>query len=117
MVVSQSPLHLPPNGEPEPDVTLLKLPEEQYRSRLPTGEDVLLLIEVSKSTLEYDRSKKLPIYAKANIPEIWIHNLTDKQLEVYRNPQGERYTSLSTYAEGQEVAPLAFDGEPVQWWA
>ena len=116
MVVSQSPLHLPPDGEPEPDVVLLKLPKERYQSRLPNGEDVLLLIEVSKSTLEYDRLKKLPIYARANIPEVWIRNLIDNQLEVYRNPQGERYTSLSTYSEGQGVAPLAFEGEAVEWW-
>ena len=117
VLAAQNPLHLPSDGEPEPDIMLLKPPKERYQSRLPTGEDVLLLIEVSKSTLEYDRSKKLPIYARANIPEVWIHNLADKQLEVYRNPQGERYTSLSTYAEGQEVAPSAFGDEPIQWWA
>ena len=57
VVMSQSPLHLPPDGEPEPDIVLLEPPEEQYKSRLPRGEDVLLLIEVSKSTLEYDRTK------------------------------------------------------------
>ncbi len=116
MVVSQSSLHLPPDGEPEPDVVLLELPREQYQSRLPTGEDVLLLVEVSKSTLEYDRTKKLPIYARAEIPEVWIHNLVDNQLEVYKNPQNERYTSLSTYEEGQEVAPSSFSDELVQWW-
>ena len=115
MVVSQSPLHLPPDGEPEPDVVLLKLPKEQYQSRLPSGEDVFLLIEVSKSTLEYDRLKKLPIYARANIPKVWIRNLVDNQLEVYRNPQGERYTSLSTHSEAQAVASLAFEGEVVEW--
>ncbi len=117
VLAAQNPLHLSPDGEPEPDIVLLKPPKEQYQSRLPTGEDVLLLIEVSKSTLEYDRTKKLPIYARATIPEVWIHNLVDSQLEVYRNPQNERYTSLSTYEEGQEVAPLAFGSEFIQWWA
>ncbi len=117
VLAAQNPLHLPPDGEPEPDIMLLKPPKEQYQSRLPTGKDVLLLIEVSKSTLEYDRSKKLPIYARASISEVWIHNLVDRQLEVYRNPQGERYTSLFTLSEGEEVAPLAFSGEGVQWWA
>lgn len=117
LIVSQSPLHLPPDGEPEPDVALLKLPKEQYQTRLPKAEDVLLLVEVSKSTLEYDRVKKLPIYARANIPEVWIHNLVDNQLEVYQKPQGERYASLTTYTKGQEVAPLSFRDEPVQWWA
>ena len=116
MVVSQSPLHLPPDGEPEPDVALLKLPEEQYQSRLPNGEDVLLLVEVSKSTLEHDRTKKLPIYARASVPEVWIHNLIDNQLEVYKDPQGKRYTSLMTYAKGQEVAPLAFSDALTRWW-
>ena len=111
----QNPLRLT-ESEPQPDLVLLELPLERYTKRLPQAEDVLLLVEVSKSTLEYDRTKKLPVYARATIPEVWIRNLIDNQLEVYRNPQGERYTSLSTYAEGQEVAPLAFSGKPVQWW-
>lgn len=112
----QNPLRLT-NSEPQPDLVLLELPLENYIKRLPEAADVLLLIEVSKSTLEYDRVKKLPIYAKAEIPEVWIRNLVDDQLEVYRNPQGERYTSLSTYVKGQEVTSLAFEGEPIQWWA
>ena len=112
----QNPLRLT-DSEPQPDLVLLKLPLENYIKRLPEAADVLLLIEVSKSTLEYDRTKKLPIYARAGIPEVWIHNLVDEQLEVYRNPQSERYTSLSTYAKGQEVAPLVFDDKPIQWWA
>ena len=115
-VMSRSPLQLPPDSETEPDIALLKLPKEQYRSRLPRGEDVLLLVEVSKNTLEYDRSKKLPIYARAEIPEVWIHNLIDNQLEVYRNPQNERYTSLSTYAAGREVAPSMFGNNSIRWW-
>ena len=61
--------------------------------------------------------KNFRFTARASISEVWIHNLVDRQLEVYRNPQGERYTSLFTLSEGEEVAPLAFSGEGVQWWA
>ena len=112
----QNPLRFE-HSEPQPDLVLLELPLERYAERLPQAEDVLLLVEVSKSTLEYDRTKKLPVYARAGIPEVWIRNLVDDQLEVYRNPQGERYTSLATYTKGQEVTPLAFSGEALEWWA
>ncbi|MDQ3460631.1 MAG: Uma2 family endonuclease [Deinococcota bacterium] len=116
MVVSQSPIHLSAHSEPEPDIVLLRLPRERYQERLPRAEDILLLIEVADSSLAYDRNKKLPVYATAGIPEVWILDLNENRLEVYRKPQGERYSALTTYAEGERAAPLAFEDSALEWW-
>jgi Uma2 family endonuclease len=115
LISVQSPVRLLPDSEPQPDLVLLKPPLETYRNRLPQAEDILLLIEVADSSLEYDRNEKLPIYARAEIPEVWIVNLKDKQLEVYSEPKNGRYGQLKTYEEGSEVAPRAFD-ESINCW-
>ena len=87
LVLVQCPIQIPPNSEPEPDFALLRLPIERYKTQKPQPEDILLVIEVSDSTLAYDRSKKLSLYAEANIPEFWIKNLSENTLEVYRQPE------------------------------
>ncbi|CAN5903130.1 Uma2 family endonuclease [soil metagenome] len=113
-VVSQSPVQLQPNSEPEPDLTLLKLPIDRYKERKPQAEDILLIVEVSDSTLLYDRGKKLRLYAKADIPEVWISNLQDNVLEAYREPKGGRYCVHLTFLEGEDVTPL-FSDKPFSW--
>lgn len=117
VVSAQNPVKLLPNSEPEPDIALLKPPAETYRERLARSEDILLVIEVADSSLEYDRNTKLPIYAEAGIPEVWIINLKDEGLEVYREPGQERYEQLATYQKGDEVAPVAFSGVRIDWWS
>jgi len=117
VVSSQNPVKLPPNSEPEPDIALLKPPAETYRESLAEAEDILLVVEVADSSLEYDRTTKLPIYAQAGIPEIWIINLKDGGLEVYREPKQGRYGQLITYRKGDEVAPLKFARDEVDWWS
>lgn len=100
-------------SEPQPDFALVKLPEEQYRERLPQKNDVLLIIEVSDSTLTYDREQKLPAYAEAGIPEYWILNLNEDVLEVYRQPMGRNYRSRTLYPVGE---PVEFMGGQLEWW-
>ena len=68
MVAVQSPLRLSEDSEPEPDLMVLKPPLERYQDRLPTPEDVLLLVAVADTSLEFDRAVKLPLYAEAGIP-------------------------------------------------
>ncbi|CAN5876112.1 Uma2 family endonuclease [soil metagenome] len=115
---TQSPIKLPDDSEPEPNIVLLKPPSQQYRSRLPEPADILLIVEVSKSTLLYDRTVKLELYARAGIPEFWLLNLNKLQLEVYRNPDAEevRYRELTTYDEGRTAAPGAFAECALEWW-
>lgn len=92
-------------SEPEPDLTLLKFREDFYSSGKATSEDVLLLIEVSDSTLKYDRDVKLKLYAKASVAEVWIVNLPKKILEVYSLPSEDKYTSVEKYEKAQTVSP------------
>lgn len=112
-VLPQSSMRLSDRSEPQSDVLLVSLPKERYLERLPEPADVLLLIEVSDSTLKYDREQKLPVYAEAGIPEYWIRNLVDDILEVYREPIGRNYRSRTLYRAGETVE---FMGERLEWW-
>jgi Uma2 family endonuclease len=112
VVMPQCSLIIAPDSEPEPDLMLLKPPLSTYKDRDPYPEDVLLVLEVSDTTLSQDRSLKLPLYAGAGIPEIWIVNLLEERLEVYRAPGYEP----SYFAKGVKVAPLALGGDGLEWW-
>ena len=82
----QDPIILSTNSEPEPDLAIVKKRADNYLSSHPTGSDILLLIEISDSTLKYDREVKLPLYAEAGIPDYWIFNLIRNHLEAYSQP-------------------------------
>jgi Uma2 family endonuclease len=119
VVMPQVPLDVNlPHYQPEPDIAILHPPKTQYKIRKNHASDVLWLIEVSDSTLEKDREIKLPIYATAGVPEVWIHNVGANQLEVYTRPNASeaRYARLETFSEGETVTPVCFPGEPLEWW-
>lgn len=82
----QEPIILPSNSEPEPDVVIARKKTDNYLSAHPTVRDLILVIEISDSTLKYDREAKLPLYAEAGINNYWIVNLVDRCLEIYSNP-------------------------------
>jgi Uma2 family endonuclease len=103
VVQVQGLVRLSDGSEPQPDFALLRLPQEQYQDRLARGEDILLLVEVSDTTLEYDRKDKLPVYAEAGVPEYWIINLNENVLEVYRQPIGRQYRTRTLYQPGEKV--------------
>jgi len=110
-VRTQQPITLPEQTtEPEPDFVLARR-TENYRTRHPLPSDILLVGEVSDSTLAYDRGKKLRLYAKAGISEYWIVNLVNNVLEVYRDPMGSGssadYKTKLTYQPNAKVAPAA----------
>jgi Uma2 family endonuclease len=111
IVEIQSPLVLG-GSEPEPDVMLLKWQSNFYKGKKPLATDLLLLIEVADSSLDFDRDIKLPIYAEAGIQEYWIVNLLEDKIEVYRDPQpAGRYATVLTFTRGQQIECLAFPGE------
>lgn len=87
----QNPVYLDESNEPEPDIALLKPRQQPYREAHPRPEDVLLIIEVADSSLEYDRDVKLPLYAKHAIPEVWLIDVVANRLEIYRQPQQGDY--------------------------
>jgi Uma2 family endonuclease len=91
--------------EPQPDVILLKPREDFYWSRFATGEDTLLVIEVSDTTFNYDRKVKAPLYARYGIPEYWIVEIEAARLHCFRSPIDGRYTDVSTPTPGMTELP------------
>ena len=97
----QNPIQLGEYSEPEPDLAVVRLPRQQYRLRHPNTEDVLLLVEVADSSLEFDQQVKLPLYAEHGIPEVWIVNVAEQQVEIHTSPQEGKYQfrQLVTFEE------------------
>ena len=112
-VDTQNPIELPSDGRPQPDIVLYDL--ELDETQLPRPENIHLVIEISDSTLNTDRTTKLADYARDGIKEYWIINLIHNQLEVYRDPDGMRYATTFTVKPGQGQACLAFPDEPIDW--
>ncbi len=105
-MLCQLPLMLGSKRLPEPDATVLAEPLEAY-SDLPTGADARLVMEVSDATLQMDRNYKMRLYARAGIAEYWIVNISERVLEVYREPGENGYAHVIALAEADSVRPLA----------
>jgi hypothetical protein len=86
LVISQSPIHLDDFSEPQPDLALLRFREDFYASALPAPEDVLLVVEVSDTTVHYDRRVKMDLYARHGIPEAWLCNLRSLSPGLWPDP-------------------------------
>lgn len=99
----QNPIRLDDHSEPLPDVAVLKRREDFYRDGHPTPDDVLLVVEVSDTTLDYDCRTKVPLYARAGVPEVWIVNLTDERIETYADVTGGAYRQIGNAGRGDEV--------------
>jgi len=104
----QNPVRLSNFSEPEPDFAILKGQPEDYESKHPEPEDILVLIEVSDSTIEYDRTTKAPLYARQKIHELWIIDLNALVVEVYRFPSPEGYQQIQVFRQDQSIAFEAF---------
>ncbi|WP_035800017.1 Uma2 family endonuclease [Crocosphaera chwakensis] len=102
----QNSIRLNNYSEPQPDIVLLKPRSDFYESKIPETDDIYLVIEVADSTIKYDQEIKLPLYAESNINEVWIVNLNNKTLEVYRQTQDKTY--LEKQKNVQSISPLAF---------
>ncbi|MGH8728904.1 MAG: Uma2 family endonuclease [Burkholderiales bacterium] len=107
-IISQSPVILSEDSQPEPDLVLLKPRADHYSTALPTPSDVLLLIEVADTTLDYDRNTKIPLYARTGIPEVWLVNLKDNSIEVYREPSAAGYKLILRPAAEDSISPTQF---------
>jgi Uma2 family endonuclease len=109
LVSVQTPLRLDAHNEPQPDLMLLKPRADDYQSRHPNAADVLLLIEVSDTSLAFDRETKLPLYARFGVPEVWIVDLKGAAIEVYREPRGDAYALKERLTSGS-LAPVLVPG-------
>ena len=104
----QNPIQLTRRTEPQPNVVLLQPRADYYATAHPIPSEVLLLVEVSDSTVDFDRDVKVPNYARSGIQEVWLWALEVNCLEVYRNPTANGYTSMQKFERGEMVSPLAF---------
>lgn len=109
-VWAQNPIVLGGLSEPQPDVALLRQPDDSYKRHLPTAADVLLVVEVADTTVERDREAKLPIYSSFGIREAWLVNLPDEVVEVHRRPTKSGYKNVRRLRRGSKITPLAFPG-------
>jgi len=87
----QSPIALDAYSAPEPDLVLLRPRADFYAEAHPSPSDVLLAVEVADTSADYDRAIKLPLYAQAGLPEVWLIDLQKGCIEVYAQPQGAAY--------------------------
>ena len=102
-VSPQNPISLGDRDEPQPDLSLLKTRPDPGAARPPGPGDVLLVVEVSDTTLRYDRNVKLPLYARAGIPEVWVVDLQDSFVEVYAKPTVDSYARVHRYGRGERA--------------
>ncbi|MEH1778672.1 Uma2 family endonuclease [Nostoc sp.] len=114
VIRGQDPITLSNQSEPEPDVAIARGKDEDYLAHHPYPEDIFLVIEISDSTLDYDQTTKLKIYAEAGISDYWIVNLNVRQLErysqPYQNAQGEfNYLTKQISLPHQSVAVPGFE--------
>lgn len=108
MINVQNPLQLDTISQSQPDITLLRPRSDYYQSKSINPDDILLLIEVADSSIKYDRQIKAPFYAKHGISELWIINLENQTVEIYRDPQSDGYKDCHTFHPGDKIAPKAF---------
>jgi Uma2 family endonuclease len=109
LVSVQNPVRLGEEAEPEPDVALLRS-RDDYAERLPTAEDVLLLVEVADTSLAADRSEKLPLYARCGVAEVWLVAVGsgENYIEVCRDPSPEEgYGFHQRHRRGETLTPAA----------
>ncbi len=102
----QLPITLP-TSEPEPDIAVVRIDPGEYANHHPSPSEILLLIEVSYSTLEFDREEKALAYAKANIADYWILDIVEHQAYIYRSPSQSGYQSKIILNTDATVIPLA----------
>ena len=95
------------SSELYPDLALLRPDLESYASRHPQGQDALLVVEVADTSLRYDLQVKLPLYAQAGVPEVWVVDLEGKRVLVHRKPEGGGYREAEALGPG---ARLSFHG-------
>ena len=108
VLAPQNPVELDETSEPQPDIALLKPRPDFYRNSHPQPEDIFLLIEVADTTVKYDREVKIPLYAEVNIPEVWLLDVNQEVVEVYRNPLQGVYQDVQKLVKNQILSTLAF---------
>ncbi len=101
----QNPVVLGEHDAPQPDLVLLRPRADAYPKH-PRAGDILLMIEVADTTVAYDRDIKMPLYARAGIPETWLVDLPADRIDVYRDPVGGQYATVQSVSRGAVLTAL-----------
>jgi Uma2 family endonuclease len=96
----QSPVRLSDISEPVPDIAIVTYRADFYRDAHPTPSDVLLLVEVADTSVRFDKEKKVPLYARSRIAEVWVVDLNTSTVDVHREPSVRGYALSETFAAG-----------------
>ena len=114
IVSTRNPIRLNEASEPEPDLALLSPRDDDYAARHPHPDDVLLVVEVADASAAFDQDVKRPLYARAEIPELWIVDLASDRIEVHRAPRDDEYTEKQPVERGQSIPVQALSAlDPV----
>jgi Uma2 family endonuclease len=106
----QNPIRLGPSDEPQPDISLIGTRPEPDAEGPPGSDEVLLVIEVADTSLAYDSDVKLPLYARAGIPEAWIVDLRGRKVEVYADPTSGGYRIFRVARPSEQLGSEAVEG-------
>lgn len=109
IVSVQDPITINEYSEPEPDVVVAKFRSDFYKSAHPEPADVLLVIEVADTSLTYDRTAKIPLYAAAGIPQSWLVDLQAHQVTVFSQPDGAVYLKSQVFTAEEVFSLPGFD--------
>jgi len=110
----QNPVVLSVRSVPQPDVAVLTPPVRGAVESVPRANETFLVIEVSDTTVAYDRDVKMPLYAQAGIPEAWLVNLPADRIEVHTKPGPDGYADVRIAQRGETLSPLLLDGVTLQ---
>lgn len=108
ILAPQNPIELGDTSQPQPDIALLRPRADFYQTSFPQAGDIFLLIEVADSTVKYDREVKIPLYAENNIIEVWLVDVNQQVVEVYREPIKQGYQRIETFGQNQNLMIKAF---------
>jgi Uma2 family endonuclease len=106
----QNPIWLSDHSEPQPDICLLRSREDYYAAGHPGPRDVLLVVEVADTSLEYDRTTKLSLYATAGIPEVWVVDVNSARVEVFTDPKHGLYARSARYVREETIVSGVLPG-------
>ncbi|MFH1742884.1 MAG: Uma2 family endonuclease [bacterium] len=104
----QDPIRLNEHSEPQPDLTLLEPRPDFFAQDHPRPGEILLAVEVSDTSADFDRKVKIPLYAQARLPEVWLVDLPTECIEVYRKPSPHGYEEVNRFQRGETFSVQAF---------
>ncbi|HSU15033.1 Uma2 family endonuclease [Longimicrobium sp.] len=113
VVSAQQPLKVEYDGEPVPDVAVLRPRKDRYRQSHPTSADALLVIEVADSSVLFDRNVKSRMYARAGIPEYWVVDLPRSRVVVFLSPEGGEYAEQHEFGRGESWRSNGLGGREI----